>query len=330
MSVLVTGATGFVGQHLIHELVRKGFQVKCLVHRRPFSNKRLEKAIELVTGDITDILYIRNALKDVDIVFHLAALLGRWQSEYPDYEYYRVNFIGTKLLVEQCLKAGVNHFVYLSSTGVIGRVKETPADESCPCSPIFPYERSKYLAELKVRNAVEKRSFPATIVRASHIYGPGDTNTFKIFKVIKRLKAFPLIDGGRAIFQPIYVKDLVEALILCVEKRNISIGKTYVIAGKDRVSFRDFIRLSAELLKIPLLCLSIPRPLANFIGLACEATFPPFHREPPLTRSRVEFFSRNQIYCINKICEELGFRPGTSLRSGLQEAINWYMKSGFL
>jgi nucleoside-diphosphate-sugar epimerase len=330
MNVLVTGATGFVGHHLVHELIRRGFRVRCIVHRRPFCIKQLEKVVELVTGDVTDVSCVRKVVKDVDIVFHLAALLGRWQSEYSDYEYYRVNFIGTKLLIEQCLKAGVNHFVYLSSTGVIGRVKETPADESYPCGPIFPYERSKYLAELEVRNAVEKSSFPATIVRAAHIYGPGDINTLKILKVIKRLKLFPLIDGGRAIFQPIYVKDLVKALVLCVEKRNISIGKTYIIAGNERVSFKDFIRLSAELLKIQLLCFSIPRPLANFIGLACEATFPFFHREPPLTCSRVEFFSRNQIYCINKICEELSFRPRISLRSGLQETINWYMKRGLL
>jgi nucleoside-diphosphate-sugar epimerase len=256
--------------------------------------------------------------------------LGRWQSEYPDYEYYRVNFIGTKLLIEQCLKEGVNHFVYLSSTGVIGRIKETPANESSPCNPIFPYERSKYLAELCVRSAVEKRSLPATIVRASHVYGPGDTNTLKILEVIKRLKVFPLIDGGRAFFQPIYVKDLVEALILCMGRRDVSIGKTYVVAGKERVSFRDFVCLSAELLKVPVLCFSIPRQLANFIGSACEAIFPSLNREPPLTCSRVEFFSRDQIYRINKICEELSFRPRTSLRSGLQETINWYLKSGLL
>lgn len=190
MNALVTGATGFVGQHLVHELIRKGFRVRCLVHRRHFS-KQLEKAVELVTGDVTDVSCIRKIVNDVDIVFHLAALLGRWQSEYPDHEYYRVNFMGTKLLVEQCMRVGVSHFVYLSSAGVFGRVKEVPVDENHPCNPMFPYERSKYLAELAVRSAVERSGFPATIVRAAHVYGPGDVNTIKIFKMIKKLRFSP-------------------------------------------------------------------------------------------------------------------------------------------
>jgi len=328
--VLVTGATGFVGQHLVPELLRKGFSVRCMVHRRPFDVRKLGKNVELIKGDITDALYIKKAVKDVDVVFHLAALLGRWQSEYPSSEYYRVNFMGTKLLIEQCLKEGVNHFIYLSSAGVIGRAKRIPIDEGCPCNPVFPYEQSKYFAELEIGRAVERKGFPATIVRAAHVYGPGDMNTLKIFRVIKRFKVFPLINGGRAIFQPIYVKDLVEALLLCMEKRDVSSGKTYIIAGSDRVSFKDFIRLSAELLKVPLRCFSMPKPLANFIGLACEAIFPFFRHEPPLTRSRVEFFSRNQAYSINKAREELGFFPKTDLKSGLQMTISWYEENAML
>ena len=210
MKVLVTGATGFIGQHLVRELVRRNYTVKCLIHRRPFKDKRLEEAVETVIGDITDVSSVRKALKGVNIVFHLAALLGRWQSEYPEYEYYRVNFLGTKLLVEESVKVGVDHFIYLSTTGVFGKVKECPADENYPCNPIFPYEKSKYLAELVVKNAIDG-GFPATIIRASHVYGSGDMNTLKIFKLIKNFKVFSLIDGGRAVFQPIYVEDLVEA-----------------------------------------------------------------------------------------------------------------------
>ena len=330
MNVLVTGATGFIGRHLVHELIHKGFHVRCLIHRRPLDDKRLEKVVEIVTGDITDVSSVREALRDIDVVFHLAALLGRWQSEYPEHEYYRINFLGTKLLVKQCMKAGVTHFIYLSSTGVFGRVKEVLADESSPCNPIFPYEKSKYLAELVVRSAVENGGFPATIIRASHVYGPGDMNTLKILKVIKKLKIFPLINGGKSIFQPIYVKDLVEALILCMEKKEISIGKTYIAAGSERVTFRDFILLSAELLKVPLLCFSIPTSLANFLASACEATFTALHREPPLTRSRVEFFIRDQCYRISKLCKELGFKPRTSLKDGLQKTISWYKKKAML
>jgi len=329
MKVLVTGATGFIGQHLVRELASKGYYVKCLMHRRTFSDKKLEKIAELVTGDITDATSIKEALKDVDVVFHLAALLGRWQSEYMEHIYYRVNSLGTKLLVKQAMKMGVKLFIYLSTTGVFGNIKRCPVNENHPCNPTFPYEKSKCIAEQAVKSAIDK-GFPATIIRPSHVYGPGDVNTLKILKIIKRFRVFPLIDGGRAMFQPIYVEDLVKALVLCMEKRKIAIGKTYIIAGNERITFKDFIQLSAELLGASITYFSVPGWLMSVLALICEKIFPAFNLEPPLTRSRVEFFRRNHCYSVDKIRKELGFQPKTNLRNGLKKTIEWYAMKGLL
>lgn len=332
MKALVTGATGFIGSHLVEELLSRGFHVRALVRPqwKSFLPYWLKEDVQIVWGDITDASCIKNAVRGVDVVFHLAALLGRWQSEYPEAEYYRVNVTGTKLLIDQCIKEGINHFIYLSTAGVMGRLKTAPADENHQCRPMFPYEKSKYYAELKLKDVITKKRFPATIIRPAHVYGPRDKNTFKLFKLIKFLKVFPLIDGGHNIFQPIYIEDLVKALVLCVEKSDMSIGKTYLVAGKERLTFRDFIILSAKILDVPLVTFSVPRRLIELMAKVNENLKNVFNFEPLLTLSRVEFFSRNQSYRTEKIEKEVGFRPRVNITAGLQRTISFFKRNAML
>ena len=324
MRVLVTGATGFVGSHLIEELNRKAFDVNVLVRRR--WSKSLPTWLNhtnIIYGDVTDTASVEAAVKGVDVVFHLASLLGRWQSEYNEAEYSKVNVIGTKLLVAASQKYNVSHFIDLSTAGVMGRLVNVPADETHPLAPQFPYEKSKYLAELFLKTSMKKDLFPATIVRATHIYGPRDKNTVKIFKLMKKIGMFPLIGGGHNLFQPLYVRDLVEALMLCMEKVDKSMGRTYLVAGKDVVTYREFLLLSAKLLGIHITTIPVSENLAKFVASVSENVLSGVGFEPPLTRSRVEFFSRDQTYKIERIEKEIGFFPETNLSTGLKLMINW-------
>jgi nucleoside-diphosphate-sugar epimerase len=159
MRVLVTGSTGFVGSHLTEELCKRGFDVNVLIRRRwSGSLPSWLNHTNIIYGDVADATSVEAAVKSVDVVFHLASLLGRWQSEYTEAEYSQVNVTGTKLLVAASKKENVQHFIHLSTAGVMGRLVNVPADETHPLGPEFPYEQSKYLAELALKASMKKTS----------------------------------------------------------------------------------------------------------------------------------------------------------------------------
>jgi dihydroflavonol-4-reductase len=331
MRVLVTGSTGFIGSHLTEKLCGEGFEVTALARKSWVETTPVWlRNSDIVFGDVTDTSALRQAVKGADVVFHLASLLGRWQSEFDDAEYYRVNVGGTKLLASECQRQGVEHFIYLSSAGVMGRLTRVPADESAPLSPGFPYERSKCFAESVLKKSFLNNDFPVTVIRPTHIYGPRDKNTVKVFRTIKRLGVFPLIGGGAALFQPLYIDDLVKGLILCLKAPQRSIGKTYLVAGKQLLTYRDFMVASAKILDVSLRTFVISERLSKTLADVTEKLFTSFSIEPPLTRSRVEFFSRNQAYKIEKIRREIGFSPETEIETGLRKTIAWCQQNELL
>lgn len=331
MKILVTGGTGFVGSHLTERLLESEYEVRVLV-RHPTQDYPLtwlgNDKVRVIRGDITDNSSIQRAVEGVNVVFHLAAQLGKWRV--PEAEYHRINAYGTQALLQECLKASVEHFIYLSTAGVMGRLKHIPADEEHPCSPLFPYQKSKYEAELKIKEAIEKQDFPAIIIRPSHVYGPRDPSTIGLLKMIRLLKVFPLIGGGTSLFQPLYVADLVNALILFMKRGDNTVKKLYHIAGPQTVTMREFISLSARIMGVRLRAVSIPQPFARAVASISEGLGHILHREPPLTRSRLEFFGHDQAYSISKVQQDTGFVPQVGISEGLFRTIEWYKENGLL
>lgn len=323
MRVLVTGSTGFIGSHLMEELNKIGINTTVLVRKNNSDLSWLNKST-IFYGDITNSKSVYEAIKGVDVVFNLASLLGRWQSEFSYSQYCKVNLKGTKNLLFACQKEGIRHFIHLSTAGVMGRLTKIPADETHPLLPMFPYEKSKHLAEVAINNLILKENFPATILRATHVYGPRDKNTAKIFKMLEKFGVFPLIGGGNNLFQPLYVSDVVTALILCMEKREHCLKNTYLLSGKEILTYHDFIHLSAIALGVPVFTMPLSENLAKIFSSLIESTFTSFNKEPPLTRSRVEFFSRNQTYKICKINDAVGFFPEMDIITGLKKMVTWY------
>jgi len=330
MRILVTGATGFIGSHLVENLLPTGHQVRVLIRREPVEypfSWLSDNSVEIVKGNITNTADVAKATKNRDVIFHLAAMLGKWGV--PGQTYHEVNVSATEALITQSLEAGVEHFIYLSTAGVMGWLTTVPADIDHPYAPVSLYEKTKCQAELKVKQAITEKNLPATIIRPSHVYGPRDPNTVKLFKMMKLGRVFPVIGGGHSLFQPVYVDDMIQALISCVSTK-AALGKTYIVAGSEAITFREFFDLSAKLMGYRTLLMSFPLSLARLAATVSEGLGRIVNREPPLTLSRVDFFSRQQAYSIARIQEDTGFVPQVSIEDGLQKTIKWYRDNKWL
>lgn len=328
MNILVTGASGFIGKRLVSELINNGYNVRVYL-RKPIHYYDIEWANQVIAilGDITDRDAIRKAVHGVDVVIHLAAQLGAWKAKQSDY--IEVNVEGTKLLVDESKKAGVQHFIYVSTCGVFGTLQNIPADELHPCAPRYPYEKTKYIAEQYIQSAIQE-GFPATILRPSHVYGPGDLNTVPLIKLLKIFHFFPLLGGGKSYFQPVFIDDLTKGIVLCLKNRNIVLRKIYILSGKEAITFQEYIDLIAKIMKINIITIPFSYGASMMCANINESLAKLFHIEPILNRFRIDFFSGYQYYDIQKAQHDFSYNPEIKIKDGMEMALKWYKKSGLI
>lgn len=326
MNILVTGATGFIGSHLVEALVDKGYKVYGLFRDNKKSEFLRRLGAKPVYGDLLNKDSLINALKNIDVVFHLAAALHA--NTKSKKTFFDVNVLGTKNLIEACLESKVKKFVHCSSVGVHGITKRL-ANEDSPCKPTTDYDKSKYSAEKLVRNYLNNK-MDITIVRpAAIVYGPRDFSAmYGLFKAIES-KKFMIIGDGRNIIHMIYVKNLVHGMILASENK-IANGQTYILADETLTTVRDIQNIIAKTLNTPKNNFHIPIWFATLLALNFEILSRIIKFSPPLTFSRVSFLTSNRAYNISKAKRELGFKSWISLQQGIQETVDWYIKNGYL
>ena len=323
MEILVTGATGYIGNRLVEELLKNGYKVRVLT-RKPleqYKNIAWGKEVVHVQSNLKDVDSIKKAVRGEEVVIHLAAQLGSWKAKQKDF--IDINYNGTRLLANESENASVQHFIYVSSAGVFGTLKRAPADETHPCNPRYPYEKTKFMAERYILEKI-KKGFPATIIRPSHVYGPSDINTVPLLKVLKKFHFFPLIGGGRSLFQPVYIDDLVKGIILVIKNRKNVCGNIYILAGKEAVTFKKYIQIISKILHIKVILFPFPYGLAKFTAVLNESIAKILNIEPVLTRFRVDFFGGHQCYNIKRSQNDFGFNPKVGLEQGIEKAENWY------
>jgi len=316
----------------VEALLAHGYPVRVVV--RP-QTKRLHAPpwlsnsnVEVILGDVTRPTSIKTAVKGTDVVFHLAALLGNRADE--EVRFSHVNVFGTKVIVAASHEANVRQIVYLSTTGVMGRLKTLPGTLNHPYNPGNEYERSKCEAEQFVVKSVGEGKVNATIVRPTHVYGPGEYNTLPIYRLMKRLRIIALPNGGNSYFQPIYVTDLVDALISCIESEDKSRNRIYIAAGGDVVTFKEFLKLSAKIMRTDVKILGIPEELLHCVGAVNEKISDVSKLPRIITQSRIEFFHRNHVYDTEPIKDDLRWFPKVCLEDGLTKTIEWYSLNGLL
>jgi len=324
MKALVTGATGFIGSHLVEELLRRGHEVTCLIRKTSHLGELERLDVHLVIGDCRDKPSLEKAVERMNYVFHLAALINA-----PNWEtYYQTNTLGTRNLLDACAERNPSliKFVFVSSISAAGPSEKGMAlNENDPSRPISNYGRSKLLAEEAVSEYCDR--VPAVILRPPNVLGPRQKELFESIKLIKR-KILPLVGTGEPQTSLCYVGDVVDALILAAWSENAR-GKIYFLADPRPYAWAEITAAIAETLGIRFFIVKVPFPLQMFAASVSEISARLTRTRPALTREAVAAAKRFYwIYDASKIEKELGFVPQTGLREAIRKTIDWHRKRG--
>jgi nucleoside-diphosphate-sugar epimerase len=326
MRILITGATGFLGEHLTYRLLADGASVRILARSHAKAQPLVEQGAELIEGTVTDGDAVRRAVQGVSVVYHLAGKL--FIPGVPEEEYRRTHVEGTRTLLAAVRgQSDLTRFVHCSTTGIFGTTGDLPADENARYAPTNAYERTKLEAELLAREA-GREGLPVAVVRPGLVYGPGDLHLLGFFRTIERGLFRPI--GRRPVWlHPIYIDDMTEAFVRC-GTRPEAIGECFNIAGQEPVTLEALAAAIARALDVAPPRGRIPLPLARTVALAGDLLPPGLRQRAPLTRSRLDFLTNSRAYQVAKAQELLGFVASTDLATGMARTAAWYREHGYL
>jgi len=320
MTILITGATGFIGSHLIDELLKKKEKVRILARKVNRDEKLKQHGLEIYSGSLENIDSLTEATKDVKTVYHLAAMLGG-----PDVTYkqlYNTNVVGTENLIRACVKNNVKRFVYISSVAAMGPTRHM-ADETTKCNPVTDYDKTKYFSEIAVR----KSELDWTIIRPTMVYGPGEIrNKAKMFRLIQK-GFFAIIGNGKNLMSLVYVDNLIKGIILAGESKS-SVKQTYIISDKRTYTMNEFVETIAKNENV-----RMPVHLPVFIAYISALFFrilSIFKIPQLLSKDRIKNLTMNHSFDISKAIKELKYDPKISLDEGVKRTVQWYKEKGIL
>lgn len=324
-TILVTGATGFTGGHLVRRLRQVGHRVRAFV--RPGANVQLllDQGVEVIQGDLTRSADVARAVEGVWKIFHIAAVFRT--AGHPDSYYYDVNVGGTENVLEAARRQGVERVIHCSTIGVHGNVIEVPSTEESPYNPGDIYQVTKLAGEQAARDAFAK-GLPGTVVRPSSIYGPGDLRMLKLFRTVHN-RSFRMFGSGDVFFHMVYIDDLVDGMLLSAEKPE-ALGQVFILAGPRYLTLDEMVTLVANAVGVPAPKGKLPLWPLMMAAAACEAVCRPLRVEPPLYRRRADFFRNNRAFSCEKARRVLGYEPRVDPREGILQTARWYFENGYL
>ena len=306
--VLVTGADGFIGSHLTEMLVAKGMEVRALSQYNAFNNwgwledTNCQGEFEVLTGDIRDPNYCKRITRDVDIVYHLAALIAIPYSYVSPDSYVETNIKGTLNICQAAKENNVARVIHTSTSEVYGTAQYVPIDEQHPMQPQSPYSATKIAADAMAMSFFNAFQLPLTIARPFNTYGPRQSARAVIPTIITQIAngageiklgdVTPTRDFN-------YVEDTCRGFISLAESQ-LTIGEAVNIGANFEISVGDTLKIIKDLMN------------SNVEFITDEQ------------RLRPENSEVFRLWCDNKKIETLtGFRPQIDIREGLQRTIDW-------
>ena len=311
-TALVTGADGFIGSRLVELLVKKGYKIKALSQYNSFNNWgwiediECKDKIEVLTGDIRDPHYCKFIAKDMDIIFHLAALIAIPYSYVAPDSYVDTNIKGTLNICQAAKERGNIRVIHTSTSEVYGTAQYTPIDEEHPMQPQSPYSATKIAADAMAMSFYNAFNLPVTIARPFNTYGPRQSARAVIPTIITQIAngATEIKLGDITPTRDFnYVDDTCRGFIALAECDE-SIGQTVNIGSNSEISIGDTLNIIKELMD-------------SDVKFILDSQ-----------RIRPEKSEVFRLCCDNsKIVRLTGFKSQVSIREGIQMTIDWIVKS---
>ncbi|MBA4065494.1 MAG: epimerase [Isosphaera sp.] len=325
-TVLVTGATGFVGSHVAVALARRGDAVRALARPGADTSFLEQLGATVVRGDLADPASLGPALDGVGVVVHCAAKVGDWG---PVDEYRKVNVEGLRALLDATLGKPLHRFVHVSTLGVYEARHHHATDETEPLPDrhIDGYTQSKVEAERLALQYHRKQQVPVTVLRPGFVYGPRDRSILPRLADRLRERSVILIARGKYALNTTFVGNLADAVLLAIDSP-AAVGEVFNVTDGEFVSKRRFFDAVADGLglKRPKGFPSVPVWLARFMANWRESVFRKKGKPHPprITQAQLKFAGLNLDFSIAKARTRLGYSPRVLFDEGMKQATEWY------
>ena len=323
-TVLVTGATGFLGKYVIEELVEHGYLVRAFGRNSKVGRSLENSSVSFFQGDLTKADDVLEACKGMDLVVHAGALSTVWG---PWEAFYQANVLGTKYVLEACRQTGTQRLVYVSSPSIYATpkdqlaIKESDAPEE---NNLNNYIRSKLASEKLFKDYPD---VPSIILRPRGLFGIGDTSILPRVINLSQKIGIPLIGDGRQLMDMTCVENVALAIRLALEAPEAK-GAVYNITNGEPRAFRDLLEESLIGLGYPIKYRKIPASLLSGIASSLEFIYKTLNLkgEPPLTRYTYYLLRYSQTLDISKAERDLGYHPKISISEGIEQYVQDYRK----
>ena len=281
--ILVTGASGFVGRNVVKALRTRGKEVRCFI-RTPSREKAVaDYHVEMAYGDILNLSALKEAMRGVDTVVHLVAIIREKRNEKFDL----INRRGTESVIQAAKEEGVRHFVHMSAIGAHD-------------NPAYPYLYSKWQGEQAVINS----GLTYTIFRPSIQFGEGDEFINPLAGVIKAFPLVPVVGPGEVRLQPISVEEVGAMISLVVDDPHFG-GRTIEIGGPDQLTYNEIVDIIGKTLKVRRFRAHLPVPLMKGLTRIMEAVI----SNPPVTTSQLELLALDNVTDIDSVEKTFKVNP---------------------
>jgi nucleoside-diphosphate-sugar epimerase len=322
MKALVTGATGFVGSHLVEALQRSGAAVTALARSSVKASALAAQGVRVIPGDLHDMGALENAARDQDVIYHVAGVVAAR----GEAEFLWANRDGTRNVTAAAERSGKPRLVLVSSLAAGGPApRGTPLTGREPPKPVTAYGRSKFAAEQIVRSS----SIPWSIVRPPIVYGPRDREVLKIFR-LARLGIAPVFGDGSQELSAVHAADLAKALIAAGTSQS-TVGGTYNACHPEVFTSRELGRAVGVAMGRPVRTVRIPAFVGRALLSVTEASARITRKATILTTDKAnEFFQPAWTGDPAPLSRDSGWHAIYDLRTGLADTYQWYRKAGWL